>query len=149
MLGGLILYCWRMKLADVALATLVSGVIGGIGFAGAVMLKLVEVTSGLQTNWHSIYEQTAGLFNGLGLAAAMAILARRLPRVADEPPVRRWTEVYAVGFVLLGITYLNLRKNPGTWVKDNGMARVMYGLPLTTWFDLGYMWPWPSPCSCP
>ena len=55
------------------------GLLGGIGFAGAVMLKLVEVTSGLQTNWHSLYEQTAGLFHGVALAAAMAILARRAP----------------------------------------------------------------------
>ncbi len=83
-------------------------------------------------------EQTAGLFNGLAVALAMAVLARRTPRVSDAPPVRRWTEAYAVGFVLLVVTYLNLRKNPGTWIKDNGMARVMYGLPLPTWFDLGY-----------
>lgn len=138
MFAGLLIYCGREGLADVALASLVTGFLGGIGFAGAVMLKLVEVTSGLQTNWHSIYEQTAGLFHGLALAAAMAILARRRPRVVDDPPVRRWTEVYAVGFVLLGITYLNMRKSPRTWIKDNGFAPVLYGLPLTTWFDLGY-----------
>jgi hypothetical protein len=137
MLGGLLVYCWRMKLGEVTLAALVTGFFGGIGFASAVMLKLVEVTCGLQTNWHSIYEQTAGLFNGLALAASMAILARRTGRLDDDPPVRRWTEVYAVGFVLLGITYLNLSKNPGTWIKG-GVARVLYGLPLTTWFDLGY-----------
>ena len=40
-------------------------VLGGIGFAAASMLKLVEITSGLETNWHSILEQTTGLFNGL------------------------------------------------------------------------------------
>jgi hypothetical protein len=138
MYAGLLVYCWRMALRDVALASLITGFLGGIGFASAVMLKLVEVRCGLETNWHSIYEQTAGLFNGLALAAAMAVLARRTPRVADDPPIRRWTEVYAVAFVLLAITYLNLRKNPGTWVKDHGMARVMYGLPLATWFDIGY-----------
>lgn len=137
MFGGLLVYCGRMKLGEVALAAIVTGTLGGIGFASAVMLKLVEVTCGLQTNWHSIYEQTAGLFHGLALAAAMAILARRTPRRDDEPPVRRWTEVYAVGFVVLGITYLNLSKNPGTWIKG-GVARVMYGLSLSAWFDLGY-----------
>jgi hypothetical protein len=138
MFAGLLVYCGRTGLAEVALASLVTGLVGGISFASAVMLKLVAVTSGLDTNWHSLYEQTAGLFHGVALASAMAILAWRLPRVVDDPPVRRWTEVYAVGFVLLGITYLNLRKNPGTWVKDGGMARVMYGLPLAAWFDLGY-----------
>jgi hypothetical protein len=138
MFAGLMLYCRRARLPDVALAALITGTLGGIGFASAVMLKLVEVTSGLTTNWHSLYEQTAGLFNGLALAAAMAIVARRLPRLSDDPPVRRWTEVYAVAFVLLGITYLNLRKNPGTWIKEGGMARVLYGLPPATWFDLAY-----------
>ncbi len=138
MFAGLMVYCWRRKLPEVALSSLVTGFLGGIGFAGAVMLKLVEVTSGLDTNWHSLYEQTAGFFNGLALAAAMAILARRTPRASDDPPVRRWTEVYAVAFVLVGITYLNLRKNPGTWIKDNGMARVMYGVRTATWFHLAY-----------
>ena len=70
---------------EVARAALVCGFIGGIGFAAASMLKLVEVTSGYQTNWHSILEQTTGLFNGIGLAVAMAVLARseRLP-VEDD-----------------------------------------------------------------
>ena len=136
--GGLMVFCWRKKLPEVALASLVTGTIGGIGFAGAVMLKLVEVTSALQTNWHSIYEQTAGLFNGLALAAAMAMVAGRTPRLKNEPPVRRWTEVYAVAFVLLVVTYLNLRKNPGTWTRELGMVRVQYGLPMTAWFNLGY-----------
>ncbi len=138
MFAGLMVYCWRTRLPDVALAAIVTGTLGGIGFASAVMFKLVEVTSGLQTNWHSIYEQTAGLFNGLALAAAMAIVARRAPRLSDDPPARRWTEVYAVAFVLLGISYLNLRKNPGTWIKEGGMARMLYGLPPATWFDLAY-----------
>ncbi len=30
------------------------------------MLKLIEVKSGWQTNWHSILEQTYGLMNGIG-----------------------------------------------------------------------------------
>jgi hypothetical protein len=138
MFAGLMVYCRRARLPDVALAALVTGTLGGIGFASAVMLKLVEVTSGLATNWHSIYEQTAGLFNGLALAAAMAIVARRTPRLSDDAPVPRWTEAYAVALVLLGITYLNLRKNSGTWIKEGGMARVLYGLPPAVWFDLAY-----------
>ncbi|HEY2154004.1 MAG TPA: hypothetical protein VGH33_00140, partial [Isosphaeraceae bacterium] len=138
MFAGLMIYCWRKGFPEVALVALITGTLGGIGFASAVMLKLVEVTSGLETNWHSLYEQTAGLFNGLALATAMASIARRSPRLSDDPPVRRWTDVYAVAFVLPGITYLNLRKNPGTWIKEGGMARVLYGLPPATWFDLAY-----------
>lgn len=103
------------------------------------MLKLVEVTSGLETNWHSILEQTTGLFNGLALAAALAMPALRAPRLVDDPRVRRGTEVYAVGFVLLLITYLNLRKNPLEWVKRGTMPAAMVGLPTENWFDLAYL----------
>lgn len=130
---------WLADLPGVALATLVTGFLGGIGFAGACMLKLVEVTSGLETNWHSILEQTTGLFNGLALAVALALLDRREPRQRDDPAIRRWTEPYAVGFVLLLITYLNLRKNPTNWVRDKVLpSEVMYGLPAWVWFDLIY-----------
>ena len=78
---GAIVYCLRTGLAEVARAGLVSGFIGGIGFAGASMLKLVEVTSGYNTNWHSILEQTTGFFNGIGIAVAMAGLAHRVDPV--------------------------------------------------------------------
>ena len=76
--------CRRCGLGQAARAGLVCGFIGGIGFAAASMLKLVEVTSGYETNWHSILEQTTGLFNGLALAAAMAPLARSAPAPDDD-----------------------------------------------------------------
>lgn len=135
---ALFVYCGWTRLPGVALAALVSGSIGGIGFAAASMLKLVEVTSGYDTNWHSILEQTTGLFNGLGIAVAMSLLIPRAPRLADEPTQNRWTEVYAVSFVLLVITYLNLRKNPQNWVRDHVMPALLYGIPSRTWFDLAY-----------
>src|SRR5262249_6722631 len=124
---------------EVARAALVTGFLGGIGFAAASMLKLVEVTSGYSTNWHSVLEQTTGLFNGLALAAAMAPLARRVPVPADSPPARCWTEVYAVGFVLLLVTYLNLRKNPTNWVRDHVMPADFHDIPVAWWFNLAYL----------
>jgi hypothetical protein len=135
---GLLVYCWRHQLFGVAYAALVTGFLGGIGFAAASMLKLVEVTSGYQTNWHSILEQTTGLFNGLALAVAMIPLARTAPRPVEEPQVRRWTDVFAVGFVVLLITYLNLRKSPGTWVSDHAVPALLHDIPVRTWFDLAY-----------
>jgi hypothetical protein len=136
---GAIIYCARNGLAGVTQAGLISGFIGGIGFAAASMLKLVEVNSGFETNWHSILEQTTGLFNGVALAVAMAGPAARAPRLNDHPAVRRGTEVYAVGFVLLLITYLNLRKNPFEWMKVKAVAPLMAGLPTVSWFDLAYV----------
>jgi hypothetical protein len=139
MTAGLLVYCWRHKLSGVAWAALTTGILGGIGFAAAAMLKLVEITCGYTTNWHSIMEQTDGLFHGLALAASMTVLAARAPKLSDDPPLGRWTEPYAVSFVLLVITYLNLRKNTAEWVRAKAVPPVLYGVPAQLWFDLTYL----------
>jgi len=140
MTAGAIVYCMRTGLAEVARAAVVSGFIGGIGFAAASMLKLVEVTSGYVTNWHSILEQTTGLFNGIGIAVALSGLARRVgPVDCEESPAGtggRKSELLAVGFVLLVIPYLNLRKNVADWTRAGAVPQAMYGMPAWAWFDL-------------
>jgi hypothetical protein len=140
---GALVYCLRFGLLEVARAALVSGFIGGIGFAAASMLKLVEVTSGYDTNWHSILEQTTGLFNGIGIAVALRGLSSRVGVVTSDhrfgPSEHRWTKPVAVGFVLLLIPYLNLRKNVKDWVSARAVPEIMYGLPARFWFDLAFV----------
>ena len=138
---GALWWLRRIGLAQVTRAGLVCGFIGGIGFAAASMLKLVEVTSGYETNWHSILEQTTGLFNGLALAVAMSPLLRSAPAADDDAgsPASRRTASYALAFVVLGITYLNLRKNAGEWVRVGAMPKEMVGLSTGAWFDLAYL----------
>lgn len=131
-------YAAATGLGNVVRAGLLSGFIGGLSFAAAPMLKLLEVTSGYATNWHSVMEQSTGLMNGLGIALAMTLLARHAASVEDAPRTRRWTEVYAIGFIVLGITYLNLRKNPAEWVKQGAVPPVLGGLAAVRWFDIGY-----------
>jgi hypothetical protein len=145
---GAIIYCATTGLAEVARAAVVSGFIGGIGFASASMLKLVEVTSGYSTNWHSIMEQTTGLFNGIGIAVALRHVANRTGRAGSDRDRDRdthadakaapcpWAEAVAVGFVLLLIPYLNLRKNVRDWVQAHAVPESMYGIPSWLWFDL-------------
>jgi hypothetical protein len=137
---GALVYCTRSGLPEVARAALVSGFIGGIGFASASMLKLVEVTSGYVTNWHSIMEQTTGFFNGIGIAVAVRGLVGRCPRIENvaqsRHAVRRWAEPVAIGFVLLGIPYVNLRKNVAAWVRAGAVPEFMYGISASLWFDL-------------
>jgi hypothetical protein len=145
---GALWWLRRAGLGQAARAGLVCGFIGGIGFAAASMLKLVEVTSGYQTNWHSILEQTTGLFNGLALAVAMAPLARSAPAIdvddatdpdPDAASARRRTATFALSFVVLGITYLNLRKNVGQWLQAHAVPERMAGLSAASWFDLAYL----------
>jgi hypothetical protein len=137
---GTITYCVRTGLAEVARAGVVSGFIGGIGFAAASMLKLVEVTSGYDTNWHSILEQTTGLFNGIGIAVAMAGLAARVAPIdqgkEDDDHSVRWAQPLAIGFVLLAIPYINLRKNVAEWTRVRAIPEAMYGVPAWLWFEL-------------
>jgi hypothetical protein len=145
MTAGAIAYCLRSGLAEVARAALISGFIGGAGFAAASMLKLVEVTSGRETNWHSILEQTTGIFNGIGIAVAMRGLAARTAapdgavQEADaeerSPIHRRWPDLLAVTFVLVGIPYVNLRKNVSAWTRAGSVPGLMYGIPAWLWFE--------------
>jgi hypothetical protein len=101
------------------------------------------MTSGWETNWHSVLEQSYGFINGAGLAVALFYIARRSPPVQAEPSSQRssgfWMEGGIAAFVLLGITYLNLQKNPEVWVKTKAMPEMMYGLSPQTWFALSYL----------
>ncbi|WP_422931254.1 hypothetical protein [Singulisphaera sp. PoT] len=139
LVGGLFAYCRRYNLGEVARAGLVTGILGGIGFAAASMLKLVEVTSGYDTNWHSILEQTTGLFNGFALAIAMIPIARWSPALSTSGRPRRFTEVYAVGFILVFISYLNFRKNPAEWIRLKAVPAEMMGISAAHWFDIAYI----------
>jgi hypothetical protein len=150
MTAGAFVFLLRNGLADVVRAGLVTGFFGGVGFALATFFKLVEIKyvpvllgslfgeSGWQTNWHSILEQTYGLFNGIGIGVALHSLARRAPPIGDEPRVQRWTEVAAVGFVLLVLTYVNLVKIVSTWVQQKAVPADLYGVPSEVWFNGAY-----------
>jgi hypothetical protein len=140
MVAGLLAYCVRTGLPQTARATLVTGFVGGISFAGASAIKLAAVTSGYETNWHSVLEQTTGFINGLGLALAVAGLSRRVAPIADEavPASRRWPERLAVAFTLLVIPLVNFRKSVGHWVDVQAVPATMYGISAPGWFDLGF-----------
>jgi len=139
MVLGLWLFLQRRGWGEVLLSSLTTGLIAGFGFATATLLKLIEVKSGWQTNWHSVLEQTYGLINGVGLGVAVLLLSRRAPSLGKTAVPRHWTGVYATAFILLVITYVNPRKNPGTWLETKAMPAVLYGVPVQTWFSLGYL----------
>lgn len=139
MVTAAFLFLLYSRMYAVAWGTLLVGLVGGLGFSGGVLIQLLELTSGYQTNWHSVLEQTYGFINGLGIGVAMVCLSRRTARVADEPPLRPWTETFCVVFVLLVITWLNIRKNvQHAWLENQAVPEEMYGLGIVTWFNLAY-----------
>jgi hypothetical protein len=175
MVAGALVFFLRCGMVPAARVLLVTGFFGGLGFAGAEFLQhaelkyvplLAEYLHGQPnwaTNWHSLLEQTYGLFNGIGLGVAMYALGREpdpdqtpaalgagqpasegilpadfkpAPPAAVGRPTRRWTEVVAVGFVLLFVTYINQRVNVPNWVRQNAVDRSMHFLAATAWFDV-------------
>ncbi len=160
-----LIWCYRNKLVPVAFAALVSGTVGGLGFSGAAFIKLMMMSPGnpriagvspddaaawahwQASNWHSFLEQTYGFINGLGIALALGLLAYRKGYLPNEPRLRRWTEVFAVAFVLFLLTWLNLSKNVHTWVSDYGVVPASMKMPLfgaiewsaAHWFNLVYL----------
>lgn len=78
-------------------------------------------------------EQTQGLFLGIAIAIIFATLIRRAPRFSDDPPVRRWTEVFSVVFVLWLLPYLNFRLSPAEWVGEiKGLQPKLYGINIVS-----------------
>ncbi|MGH9834103.1 MAG: hypothetical protein ACRD9Y_13870, partial [Blastocatellia bacterium] len=77
MTAGMLVYFQRRGLSQATWASLVTGFIGGFGFATATLFKLIAIKTGWNTNWHSVLEQTYGFINGIGVAIAMIFLARR------------------------------------------------------------------------
>lgn len=138
-------WTFRHGLKPVAFASVVSGFIGGAGFAGIAWLKLMVVAPGnpqkyqamaeegiLSTeaaqeiifkwsdwqaqNWHSFLEQSYGFVNGLAMVVALGLLASRTKIHRDPNPPRRWTKGAAAFIVLIMMTYVNIVKNVDVWV---------------------------------
>jgi hypothetical protein len=150
LVGGILVCAWERRLGGIAFATLGVGFLGGIGFALGTAVKLLVMSSGLTTNWHSIMEQTQGFFLGLAIAITFAMLIRRAPKLSDTPPLRPWTEVFSVTFVLWLLTYLNFRRGPGEWTKEiPNLEPKLYGIPIVSdllpsrgfigWLDFVYL----------
>lgn len=154
------LWMVRNRYISVLYAMLITGTLGGIGFAGGALIKLMLVRPGnpeivhdpatvadwthwQQANWHSVMEQTDGFLFGLGLAIAMGLLARRTGRNNGAPAPGSWATILATAFALFGVVYLNMYKNVEEWVSRDLMPGLMpaplldhVSLSAGGWFNL-------------
>lgn len=161
---GLLLWLRRNGMLPVVYASLITASFGGLGFAGATFIKLMGLRLGnpnverdpavieawhhwQSANWHSVLEQSYGFINGLGLAIAMGLLARRKGLVQPGRIPRPWTEVFSVAWVLFGVGWLNIYKNVPEWVENvkNVPARMKapffesIDLSADTWFAIVFI----------
>jgi|GEM_PF-2949002 len=146
---AVIVFLYYSREWEVLWLTLVVGFFGGLAFTGSTTIKLALVHPGFQdrffgraieTNWHSVLEQTFGFIAGLGVALVMGYWSTRGPRLEDTSALRRWSEPILVFFVLVVISYINIVKNvEAVWTKDpRTLADTLWGLSSYTWFDLAY-----------
>lgn len=149
MLVAVLVFLHRSREWEVLSSTLIVGFFGGLAFTGSTTIKLVLVHPGFQdrffgrvieTNWHSVLEQTFGFIAGIGVGLMMGYWSTRAVRHLEEPPVRRWAEPVCVFFVLLAISYVNIVKNlEAVWLKDpRTLADTLWGYSSYTWFYLAY-----------
>jgi hypothetical protein len=140
MVLGLLLFCWRNDLSGVIFVALLTGILGGIGFGFGQLLKILHWRTGLVTNWHSVMEQTHGLFHGIALAVAMGVLAHTSPEIVSSPCPS--FGIFAVAFVLIGITYLNQKRCERRWLSNvETLKERMYGLHIAGrfWLSRGFI----------
>ena len=99
------IWLWRNNLRPVAVASLISGTIGGLGFSGILWVQQIMTSFGSprilenkgilpgsaefnsitstwanwqSQNWHSFLEQSYGFVNGISIAVALGFLASRI-----------------------------------------------------------------------
>jgi hypothetical protein len=134
------IWMWRNNMRPVAVASLISGTIGGLGFAGMQWLKQLMMSFGSSRiieakgilpgseefnsitltwerwqgqNWHSFLEQSYGFINGIAIAVALGFLASKIKLHSDHEDHRAQTT--------------------GRWTKAFSALFVMLGL---TYFNV-------------
>ena len=144
---GLLWWLRRNGMLSAVYASLITASFGGLGFAGATFIKTIGVSLGnpnlisdpatveiwkhwQSANWHSVLEQCYGFINGIGLAIAMGLLAKRKGLAQPGRVPRPWTEIFAAAFVLFGVGWFNVYKNVPEWVEALKVVPARMKAPL-------------------
>ncbi len=128
--AGLLVFCRRHRLSELARVAVVTGFCGGVGFCLGGVVRLSGAASGRDWGWHAVMEWSHGLCFGVGLTIAMWSLMRNGPSLRGGP-LRRWMELTSICFVLCVIPYLNFRRSPELWLKHvKSLTSDVSGLPL-------------------
>lgn len=147
--AGVLVFCRRQQLSRLALITLMTGFLGGAAFCLGQMIKTSCIATGADWGWHTVMEWSHGLLLGLATLIVLTPLIRTGGQVADHK-FPRWTEIFALLFVLWVIPYMNFRKSPALILKNvKGMPEKPFGLQLVSdllpsrgwigWYDALYL----------
>lgn len=140
--AGLIVWLYRQQERTVLRAALTTGAAGALGFMLGQAVAVIGRSLAPELNWWSVMEQTFGFIAGAGL-----LLATRHPaadgsttgEAETSPPEPGWTYGFAVGFLVLAVPWLNIRKNPATiWLRNQVVPERMGPLSIDTWLTLAF-----------
>jgi len=135
---GLIVFFIRKKYLAAIYAALLVGLFSGLGFSTGQLFAVLGTATGIQIDWWKIMEQSFGFITGLGVAIAFINLRGSTPQIEDEEVKYDWGKGFALFFLLIIMTYVNLEKNVFNWI-DNGMVGdTIFNISTHTWFDIGY-----------
>jgi len=127
---GLVVFLIRKKYFLVLRASLVTGFLGGFGFALAQLLKLAILRADWIEDPHPIMEWLHGAFFGIATVAGILWLRNSAPALRDEP-VSRHSIFLVMVWLLWIIPYYNFRKCVDQWVKQMPrLDEVTQGLPI-------------------
>lgn len=142
---GIALVAWLYRRGEsvVLRAALVTGLAGGIGFMTGQFVANTGRAFVPDLNWWSVMEQTFGFIAGGGLFLALRRLAAAHSPAGPVPIANTapdtappWAEGFAVAFLLLGVSWLNIRKNPAMWLRNGVVPERIGPLPIETWLLL-------------
>ncbi len=134
------IYLHRRRLTLPLVALLITATWGGFGFAFGDFLRAFLMKQPWHLNQHSVFEQTYGFLNGIGIALSLGWIARRQPVESRGDNARSpWSDPFAVAFTLLLVPYVNIRKNlDSVWLPSKSIPAEMYSVSSWAWFHLAY-----------
>jgi predicted neuraminidase len=135
---GLILFFIRKKYWAALYAALLVGLFSGLGFSTGQLFAVLGTATGIHIDWWKIMEQSFGFITGIGVAIAFINLRVAIPQIEDKEVKHDWGKGFALFFLLVVMTYVNLEKNVDNWI-NNGMVRdTIFSISTHAWFDIGY-----------
>ena len=137
MVAAMLVWFWRREEGAIARVSLITALLSGAGFALGDLFQVLGPATGITTNWWSLMEQSFGFIAGAGLWIGMGPLMKT-ERVVETS--MGWSHRFSVWFLLVVMTYVNIRRNVSTaWLKNQVLPEAWWGLSASAWFHLAYL----------
>ena len=135
---GLLIFLIRYKYFVAVYLSLFVALFGGIGFSSGQLFQVLGNVTGVRIDWWKIMEQSFGFIMGLGAAIGFLKLREYSPKIEDEKPSFDWGNGFALFFLLMAMSYVNLEKNVQNFLQQGMVDKQIFGLSAHFWFALGY-----------